>query len=172
MRIATDLVNTCRRGEERLRSAADLRRFLLDHAEPEPVEVTEADVAGVRAVRARLRAVYEAERDAEAAAVLNDLLARYATRPYLTDHDGSPWHLHVNTMDAGWPESLAAMAAMGLATVAAGYGLAAIRTCAAPGCDAVFVTTTRQRIRRYCSPACATRTRVSAHRARRRGVAS
>lgn len=129
---------------------------------------TDDDLTGVRGVRARLRAVYGTGRAADAAEILNDLLAEHASRPYLTDHDGTPWHLHVSSMDADWPRSIAAMAAMGLATVVAGYGFGALRRCAAAGCDTVFVTTSRQRIRRYCSPACATRTRVSAHRARHR----
>lgn len=133
--------------------------------------MTGDDLTRVRAVRARLAAVYGAERAADAAAVLNGLFAEHATRPYLTDHDGTPWHLHVTAMDADWPRSIAAIAAMGLATVVAGYGFGALRRCGATGCDTVFVTTSRQRVRRYCSPACATRTRVSAHRARRRGTA-
>lgn len=124
----------------------------------------------MRALRSRLRAVYGAERAADAAAVLNALLAAHATRPYLTDHGGTPWHLHVATMDAGWAPGLAASSAMALATVAAGHGFEALRRCAADRCDVVFVTTARQRIRRYCSSACATRARVTAHRARRRAT--
>lgn len=170
MHIATDLVNTRLRGEEQLRGPADLRQFLLDHAEPEPVTVTADDLVQVRALRARLRAVYEADRPGDAAAILNDLLAEHATRPYLTDHGGTPWHLHVTTIDAGWPPALAANSAMALAGVAAGYGFEALRSCAAADCETVFVTRARRRIRRFCSPACATRTRVSAHRARLRGT--
>lgn len=168
VRIATDLVNTDARGAEALREPADLRRFLLDHAEPEPVTVTAQDLAEVRVVRQRLRAVYGAARDADAAAVLNQLLAEDATRPYLSDHDGSPWHLHVTEMDAGWARWMAAASALALAIVAAGHGFGALRRCAAGGCDTVFVSTTSRRVRRFCSPTCATRTRVSAHRARRR----
>lgn len=167
LRIATDLVNTHRRGDELLHGPVELRRFLLDHAEPEPVDVTQRDVDEVRAVRRRLRAVYEAEHPDDAAAVLNQLLADHATRPYLSNHDGNPWHVHVTTMDAGWAQSIAAMSATALATVAAGYGFDALRTCAARDCDTVFVTTARHRVRLYCSQTCGTRARVSSHRARR-----
>jgi predicted RNA-binding Zn ribbon-like protein len=166
--IATDLVNSSARGVETLRSPDDLRRFLLDHAEPEPVTVTARDLEQAREVRQRLRAVYAAERDRDAAAVINDLLEAHATRPYLSDHDGAPWHVHVTTMDAGWSRWLAATTAMGLAVLVAGYGFDALRICAARDCDRAFVVTSRQRVRRYCSPTCATRARGSSHRARRR----
>lgn len=167
--IATDLVNTHRRGDELLRGPADLRRFLLDHAEPEPVDVTQCDLDEIRAVRLRLREVYQAKHPDDAAAVINHLLAEHASRPYLSNHDGNPWHVHVSTMDAGWAQSIAAMSAAALATVAADYGFEALRTCAADDCDTAFVTTSRQRIRRYCSQTCGARTRVSSHRARLRG---
>lgn len=167
VRIATDLVNTWRQGQERLRTATDLRQFLLDHAEPEPVRVTEEEVAEVRLIRRQLREVFEAEQERYAAAILNRLLAVHATRPYLSDHDGNPWHLHVTTMDASWAQWLAAVSATGLAVLVAGYGFGVLRCCAAASCGAAFVTTAR-RARRFCSPACATRTRVRAHRARAR----
>ncbi|MPZ27951.1 MAG: hypothetical protein GEV12_16445 [Micromonosporaceae bacterium] len=169
MRIAVDLVNTHRDGAELLAGPDDLRRFLLDHAEPEPVSVTGAELAKVRVLRQRLRAVFEAERDVDAAAILNALFAEHATRPYLSDHDGAPWHLHVSTMDADWGRSLAALTAMGLAVLVAGRGFGVLRRCAAAGCELVFVATTPGRVRRFCSPACATRTRVSSYRDRHRG---
>ncbi|MGH3680930.1 MAG: CGNR zinc finger domain-containing protein [Natronosporangium sp.] len=169
MRIAVDLVNTHRDGVDRLAGPDDLRRFLLDHAEPEPVSVTDGELTQVRVLRQRLRAVFEAEQDADAAAILNALFADHATRPYLSDHDGTLWHLHVSTMDADWGSSLAALTAIGLAVLVAGHGFDALRRCAAADCEMVFVVTTPGRVRRFCSPACATRTRVSSYRARHRG---
>lgn len=168
VRIANDLVNTHRSGAEMLSTTAELRRFLLDHAEPEPVTVTAEELASVRAVRQRLRVVFETDDPREAATVLNDLLAAYATRPYLSDHDGTPWHLHVTGMEADWAQWIGAMTAMGLAVLVAGYGFDALRRCPAAGCERVFIATSRQQIRRYCSPACASRTRVTAHRIRKR----
>lgn len=166
--IATDLVNTGAQAGEALRAPGDLRQFLLDHAEPEPITVSDRDLEQARAVRERLRQIYAAERDRDAAAVINELLAAHATRPYLSDHDGTPWHVHVTTIDAEWARWLAATTAMGLAVLVAGHGFDALRICAADDCDRAFATTSRQRIRRFCSPACATRTRVSSYRARQR----
>lgn len=168
VRLAVDLVNTRTQDPEQLTSPAAFRQFLLDHAEPEPVEVSEADLVEVIEVRERLRPVFHSP-PAEAAGVLNGLLADYAARPYLSDHDETPWHLHVAHPDAGWAQWLAAAAALGLAGFAAGHGFEAIRGCAAPGCDRVFVNAAERRPRRYCGPTCAGRVRVASYRARRAG---
>lgn len=166
--IATDLVNTAALGTEELRTPADLRQFLLDHAEPEPIAVTDRDLEQVHALRHKLRQIYAAKHDRNAADAINELLTTYATRPYLSDHDSTPWHVHVTTMDADWARWLAATTAMGLAVLVAGHGFDALRICAANDCDRAFVTTARQRVRRFCSSTCATRSRVTSYRARQR----
>ena len=129
MRLAVDLVNTRTRDPEQLNEPGDVRTFLLEHGESEPITLDEHDLAEVRAVRERIRPVFHVE-PAEAARLLNELIEEYAVRPYLSDHDGSPWHLHGQAgRDLGqWP---AATTALGLAGFAAGHGFAAIGTCAA-----------------------------------------
>lgn len=169
VRLAVDLVNTRTLEPEQLTRPADVRRFLLDHGEPEPVRIDEADLAEVREIRELIRPVFGAE-PAEAARTLNELLAEYAVRPYLSDHDGSPWHLHVAKPDASWGEWLAAGAALGLSGFAAGHGFEALGMCAARDCERVFVNPAAKRPRRFCTPACASRTRVASHRARRAGT--
>jgi predicted RNA-binding Zn ribbon-like protein len=165
VRLAVDLVNTKSLTPEQLTSPADLERFLLDHAEPSAT-VDEADLEAVKAVRERLRPVFHAG-PAEAARLLNELLSEYAVRPYLSNHDGSPWHLHVAKPGASWAEWLAAGAALGLAGFAAGHGFEAIHTCAAPDCARVFVNAAERRPRRFCTPTCSSRTRVASYRARK-----
>jgi predicted RNA-binding Zn ribbon-like protein len=164
IRIAVDLVNTKTLEPEKLTSPADLQRFLLEHGEP-TATVDEADLAAVKAVRERLRAVFQAE-PREAAGILNDLLADYAVRPYLSDHDGSPWHLHVAKPGATWAEWMAAGAALGLSGFAAGHGFEALHACAATDCEQVFVNSAERRPRKFCTPTCAGRTRVASYRAR------
>jgi predicted RNA-binding Zn ribbon-like protein len=163
--LAVDLVNTRTREPEKLVTVDDLREFLLDHGEPEPVDVDEDDLTAVRAVRERVRPVFTAHQ-ADAAATLNELLGEYAVRPYLSDHDGTPWHLHVSRPGASWAEWLAAGTSLGLAGFAAGHGFAAIDGCAAADCERVFVNPAARRPRRFCSPTCASRTRVASYRAR------
>jgi predicted RNA-binding Zn ribbon-like protein len=168
VRTAVDLVNTRTRDPEQLNEPGDVRTFLLEHGESEPISLDEHDLAEVRAVRERIRPVFHAD-PAEAARVLNELLEEYAVRPYLSDHDGSPWHLHVARPGATWGQCLAANAALGLAGFAAGHGFAAIGTCAAADCERVFVNAAERRPRRFCSPTCSSRTRVASYRARRSG---
>lgn len=161
IRLAVDLVNA-----RELRSPAELRTFLLEHGEPEPVEVDEDDLASVRLVREWLRQVFEGDA-AQGARVLNAVLKRYAVRPYLSDHDGTPWHVHVARPGASWAGWLAATTALGLATFAAGHGFEALGVCAASDCERVFANAAEKRPRRFCTPRCATRTRVATYRARR-----
>ena len=168
IRLAVDLVNTRTREPEQLTSPAALRAFLLEHGESDPIELTEEDLteedlAEVRAVRERLRPVFHSG----GGEVINGLLAEYAVRPYLSDHDGSPWHLHVSEPDASWAEWLAATTALGLATFAAGHGFEALGVCAAVDCERVFANPAERRPRRFCTPRCSSRTRVAAYRARR-----
>jgi len=166
VRLAVDLVNTRTRDPEQLNSPADVRAFLLEHGESDPIEVDDADLVAIRAVRERLRPVFQSDAR-EAARVLNELLGEYAVRPYLSEHDGSPWHLHVAKPDATWAEWLAAQTVLGLASFAAGHGFAAIEVCAAVDCERVFVNPAERRPRRFCTPTCASRTRVASYRARR-----
>ncbi|MER7249712.1 CGNR zinc finger domain-containing protein [Kribbella sp. NPDC000426] len=166
IRLAVDLVNTRTRDPEQLTSPAAVRTFLLEHGESDPIEVGEDDLAAVRAVRERVRPVFHAD-PAQAAGLLNGLLAEYAVRPYLSDHDGAPWHLHVAEPDASWAEWLAATAALGLATFAAGHGFEALGVCAAVDCERVFANPAERRPRRFCTPRCSSRSRVAAYRARR-----
>ena len=164
VRLAVDLVNTKSLNPEQLTSPAALQAFLLEHAEP-TVTVDEDDLAQVKAIRERIRPIFHADA-AEAARILNDLLAEYAVRPYLSDHDGSPWHLHVAKPGATWAEWLAAGGALGLAGFAAAHGFEAISTCAATDCERVFVNPAERRPRRFCTPTCSSRTRVASYRAR------
>ncbi|NOL43253.1 CGNR zinc finger domain-containing protein [Kribbella sandramycini] len=155
--IAVDLVN------ERPASVPALRALLVAHGEPEPIELSERDLVEVRAVAQELRPVF----GPEPAVAINALLREYAVQPYLTDHDGTPWHLHVSEPDASWAAWLAAGAALALAGTLAGRGPDAVAECAASDCERVFVNSAAKRPRRFCTPTCAGRTRVAAHRARR-----
>jgi predicted RNA-binding Zn ribbon-like protein len=167
VRLAVDLVNTRTLAPEQLNEPADVRTFLLEHGESEPITLDEDDLAEVRAVRERIRPVFHTD-PAEAARILNELLEEYAVRPYLSDHDRLPWHLHVAKPGATWGQWLAATTALGLAGFAAGHGFAAIDRCAAAECERVFVNPAERRPRRFCSPTCSSRTRVASYRARQR----
>ena len=61
VRLAVDLVNTRTRDPEQLNEPGDVRTFLLEHGESEPITLDEHDLAEVRAVRERIRPVFHVE---------------------------------------------------------------------------------------------------------------
>ncbi|MFD8981752.1 CGNR zinc finger domain-containing protein [Streptomyces sp. NPDC059564] len=134
-----------------------------------PDSFGEADAAELRAAAARMALVLAETDEDRAAGALNGLLEECGTRPRLTRHDGHPWHLHVDRGDgADWGDWFLASGALVLAQLLTEYGRIAWGACAAPGCGRLFLGTGPGSARRYCSSACATRTRVAAHRRRRR----
>jgi predicted RNA-binding Zn ribbon-like protein len=165
--LAVDFVNL---PAERL-DAAGFARFLLEHGEREPVELTAGDVRHLGEVRVELAGVFDiaagGDTDGTAARV-NRLLERAQRPPRLSNHDGNAWHLHVTDGDAPWADWLAAVAGLGLARMLADDGVARLGRCAAPSCRLVFAGGPRNHPRRYCSTTCANRARVAAFRARRR----
>lgn len=164
--LAVDLVNTARDGYDFLCTPHDLRTFLLESGEPEPFEVNDSDVLDVLELRQRLRRVFTASSEDEAARVLNEVLHESATAPYLSRHDEVGWHLHVAKPDAEWAEWLSALTATGLAELLSGGGFGRMRVCAADACERAFIDESRNHTQRFCCQSCATRTRVNAYRAR------
>lgn len=127
-----------------------------------------ADAAELVAAIRRLTAVLRTADVDAAAERLNELLAECAARPRLTRHGGHPWHLHVDRADdTGWGEWFITSSTLGLAQLFSERGRLAWGECAAPGCDVLFLDAGPGSPRRFCSTTCATRTRVTAHRARR-----
>ena len=98
---------------------------------------------------------------------LNELLALARPRPYATDHDGE-LHLHYARPDASALEQLTTTVAMGLSQVVVQHGWQRLGVCSAEGCDDVYVDTSRNASRRYCSNTCASRSTVAAYRARQK----
>ncbi len=138
---------------------------------------TDADVARLRAVRGRLRAVFEAAAGGEeerAVDLLNALLLEYPVTPRIAGHGepvaggGPHWHLHLADQAGNAASAYAATACMGLAVRITGLGSDRLGVCDATGCRNTYVDTSTNRSRRYCSDRCATRANVAAYRARKR----
>ncbi|WP_405179931.1 CGNR zinc finger domain-containing protein [Nocardia sp. NBC_01377] len=156
-------------------AAAELA-VLLVNAEPErdlvellrdagykPVGTLDADqVAELRGWIVRLDEVFTAP----GVEVLNDLLAATAGVPYISTHDGRAPHLHFAREDAPTDERVKAYTAAGLATLFC-EDSARIGRCARPDCAFVFVDTSRNGRRRFCSTRCSTRVHVAEYRTRR-----
>jgi predicted RNA-binding Zn ribbon-like protein len=175
IRVAVELVNLLTPGEERGRR----------YHPPEGDERTTAVGTVLRAsggreasweeaaelcfVAAELRGVFEAvSADAidDAAQRVNALLISTGARPELERHDGQSWHLHFHAADNCLPNGWAAGCATGLAVVLGGSRSDRLGVCTAPRCDRVYVDTSRNGTRRYCSTSCQNRVKTAAFRAR------
>lgn len=117
---------------------------------------------------ARLSEVFAATELPVLAGLLNELLASAVVTPHLTAHDGQPWHLHYSRPNADVTERIKATTAVAMATLVSTHGTDRHGECSARGCRKVYADTSRNASRRYCSSACANRSAVAAHRARRR----
>lgn len=104
---------------------------------------------------------------ADAAAVVNRLLGQVQVRPRLVAHDDRPAHLHFEAPGARPHERLIVNSLLGLAGLL-GADPERLGTCVADGCEVVFVDTSRNGRRRFCTQRCANRSHVAAHRARAR----
>jgi predicted RNA-binding Zn ribbon-like protein len=132
-------------------------------------EATWEEAAELCFVAAELRGVFEAVSTGaidDAATKVNALLIRTGARPELERHDGQAWHLHFHAADDSLPNGWAAGCATGLAVVLGGSQSDRLGVCTAPRCDRVYVDTSRNGTRRYCSTSCQNRVKTAIFRAR------
>ena len=140
--------------------------------------VVERDVAVLRRFARELRPVFEASNEGDEQAVvarLNALLAKHPVTPYIAGSSGSGedrWHMHVADRQSSVADLLVAESLMGLATLVCDLGATRLGVCDASGCDHVFVDTSPNHSRRYCSDRCSSRANVAAYRARQRAAAT
>jgi len=129
----------------------------------------------LRKFQRELRPVFEASAAGDAQAVidgLNELMIRYPITPRISDHDPEDLHLHVATKSASVAELLIGESLLGLATLVCDLGPSRLGVCSATPCTNVFVDTSPNQSRRYCSDRCSSRANVAAFRARQKAVAS
>ena len=143
-------------------------------------QVTDRDAAVLRRFQRELRPVFEASNRGDEQAVvdqLNELLAKHPVTPYIAGHGGkdgeSPnWHMHVADRQSTVAELLIAESLMGLSTLVCDLGATRLGVCDASPCDDVFVDTSPNQSRRYCSDRCSSRANVAAYRARQKAAAA
>jgi predicted RNA-binding Zn ribbon-like protein len=136
---------------------------------PRRPDLTDEDAAAFAPVARSLRAVFEAAAAGHTdrtAGLINDLLARTGARPWLARHDDEPWHLHYHGSDASVAGGWAASCATGLAVVLGNSLDSRLGVCTAPRCDRVYVDTSRNATRRFCSTTCQNRVKAAAFRAK------
>ena len=129
------------------------------------------DLAPLVRLRRELRAVFDAAAAGTSPDMverLNRLLERHRSQPSISGHDDFDWHLHIADDQGPVATEFATGAVMGLATAFLDLGADRFGSCADPRCGGVFLDTSRNRSRRYCSDRCASRANVAAHRERQR----
>ena len=138
-------------------------------------QVVERDVTALRRFQKELRPVFEASNERDEKSVvsqLNALLAKHPVTPYIAGHGsdtgGGTWHMHVADRRSSVAELLIAESLMGLSTLVCDLGPARLGVCDASPCTNVFVDTSPNQSRRYCSDRCSSRANVAAYRARQR----
>lgn len=134
-------------------------------------QATDRDAFVLRRFQRELRPVFEASEAGEVGGViegLNGLMEKHPITPMISDHDPDDLHLHVATRAATVSELLVGEALLGLATLACDLGPQRLGVCSAAPCTDVYVDTSPNQSRRYCSDRCSSRANVAAYRARQR----
>ena len=134
---------------------------------------TDRDTMVLRRFQRELRPVFEAGDRGDVRGViggLNDLMEKYPITPMISDHAPDNLHLHVATRSASVSELLIGESLLGLSTLVCDLGPTRLGLCAGSKCDHVFVDTSPNQSRRYCSDRCSSRANVAAYRARQRLV--
>ena len=124
----------------------------------------------LRKFQRELRPVYEASAHDDGATVvdlLNELMARYPITPRISDHAGD-LHIHAASGNQSVAELLVGEALIGLAFLVCDLGPTRLGICDASPCTSVYVDTSPNASRRYCSDRCSSRANVAAYRARQR----
>ena len=139
-------------------------------------DVTQRDATNLRRFCKELRSVFESSDAGDEQAVvaqLNALLAKHPVTPYIAGSTtGERWHMHVADRSSSVAELLIAESLMGLATLVCDLGATRLGVCHASPCDSVFVDTSPNQSRRYCSDRCSSRANVAAYRARQKQLAA
>ncbi|CUR59615.1 conserved hypothetical protein [metagenome] len=154
-------------------SSVDALVEFLGAREPLQSLCADHDPGVLQKFQGELRAVFEASDVGDSASVvagLNDLLARHPVTPMISDHDPDHLHLHVAHRGAPVSDLLISEALLGLASVVCDLGPSRLGVCSAPPCTQVYVDTSPNRSRRYCSDRCSSRANVAAFRARQKAV--
>ena len=170
--LAVRLANTAADGEQETGGGDDGGNIfslvglcaLLTDLEFAHSGATRSDLDAMHGLRIEFRQIFSAcaaGNGAEAVGRLNALLVRHPAHPQLSGHDGEAWHLHV-TPSGCVADRFAAAATMGLAVMVTKLGTGQFRLCSAPCCQQVFIDTTPNGSRRYCSVRCSSKVNLTA----------
>ncbi len=136
---------------------------------------TDRDCMLLRKFQRELRPVFEASAAGDTDGVvqgINELMVRHPITPRIAAHDEHGLHMHVATKTQSVAELLVGESLLGLANLVCDLGPTRLGICSAAPCRNVYVDTSPNQSRRYCSDRCSSRANVAAYRARQKAVAS
>ncbi|MFT7867544.1 MULTISPECIES: CGNR zinc finger domain-containing protein [Amycolatopsis] len=183
MRVAALLANALTSGEERgrplvvpvgddLREAATTALRAAGESTEDLPLLTSTEAEAMVRVADELASIFASAAEADydgAAAGANRLMEHYAAQPRLVCHPGQDWwHLHFAGTRGGVAGEWAGACAAALAVVLGSAARDRLGICTAPRCDRVYVDTSHNGSRRFCSTACQNRVKTAAFRARNR----
>jgi predicted RNA-binding Zn ribbon-like protein len=146
---------------------------VLDYYDVHQPVTTADQVRVLRPWAGRLGQIFDATTVAEKAERADALLVAADCRPRLVSHgDGLPFHFHYASVRTCLAARVKALTAAGVAHVIDGGGGSRLRACSRSGCGVVFLDTSRNGRRHFCSVRCANQVNVANHRVRRRRASS
>jgi predicted RNA-binding Zn ribbon-like protein len=152
-------------GTEHLPDIATLSAFLKERGWTGRHDRTEAELRAVRALRPKLRQLWELDEDG-VVELVNRLLHDARALPQLVKHDGWDYHLHATSPTAPLATRMAVEAAMAVLDLVRTKELGRLRLCEYPGCKRVVIDLSKNRSKRFCDGGCGNRAAVEAYRAR------
>ena len=163
---AVALVNSAE-PPDTLTSLAELEDFWARFGYTGRHDRDEAELAGVQALRPRLRELLTSDRDT-AVTIVNDLLEQADATPRLVRHDDLDWHLHVVDPQTPLAERIAAETSMAMIDVIRTDEMSRLDVCAQGDCASIVLDLSRNRSKIFCGTSCSNRAAVAAYRARQR----
>lgn len=163
---AAALVNTADSDQELLPDVSALDDFVRAWGWTGERRRDEAELRAVRALRPRLRQLWEGNEE-RVVEIVNELLRKANALPQLVKHDVWDYHLHATPPDAPLATRMAVEAAMAFVDLVRGKELGRLRICEYPTCESVVVDLSKNRSKRFCDAGCGNRAAVAAYRARK-----
>jgi predicted RNA-binding Zn ribbon-like protein len=150
---------------EHLQTVADLEDFLVGHHFTVAYPLEDSDLEAVRELRESLRNIWNSHNEEAMQEALNAMLAKGRLRLQLGENMTWQYGLEVAMVLV---DGMAVAGALGIALSLQEHGHERLRACASSPCQDVFVDTSRNKSRRFCSDRCANRYNVAAFRDRRK----
>jgi predicted RNA-binding Zn ribbon-like protein len=169
--LALDLINSYDpylKQPEGLLTPTDLDNFFISHAIPVSRPNNQADLEIARGLRQILHQAAIGTDEPQVAALINRLLSKPPVHVQFALTGENGWQLAYQpepTIPA--LERLQFEASLGLAFTLLTYGKERLKACVANPCQEVFIDTSKNQSRRFCSEQCANRFNIAAYRERK-----